>query len=87
MLIIYTAVDRNGNNEILKFPPFYNETLAQNYWSAAESVGRIKVVLAEGIAREQRDPPFERVKNIVSFSFQHAPLGTTEALIPSLHGC
>lgn len=47
----------------------------QNYWSAGDDLGRIKVVIAEGFAREHLAYPFERVRNIVSFSFQHAPLG------------
>ncbi|EAW20963.1 uncharacterized protein NFIA_114960 [Aspergillus fischeri NRRL 181] len=34
----------------------------------------IRVVIAEGFARPNRNPPFERVKDIIAFSFQHAPL-------------
>ncbi|KAI9825644.1 MAG: hypothetical protein M1832_000988 [Thelocarpon impressellum] len=70
--------DKNGNPQTLKFPPFYEEVLANNWWGAAETLGRIKVVIAEGIARPAQGYPFERVKNLVAFSFQHAPLDTLE---------
>ena len=58
----------------LLFPAFHNEILAQNWWSAAESVGRIKVTIAEGVRRDMRDPPFVRFRNVATFSFQHAPI-------------
>ncbi|KAL5690672.1 hypothetical protein EMGR_007630 [Emarellia grisea] len=38
----------------------------------------IRVVIAEGFARPNRNPPFERVKDIIAFSFQHAPLQVLE---------
>jgi hypothetical protein len=32
------------------------------------------VTVSEGLARPLRNPPFERVRDVVVFSFQHAPL-------------
>ncbi|KAI9682179.1 MAG: hypothetical protein M1817_000233 [Caeruleum heppii] len=73
-----SSKDRDGNNEVLRFPPFHSEILAQNWWSPAEDLGRVKVTIAEGFRRSDRHPPFERIKNTVSFSFQHAPLELLE---------
>jgi hypothetical protein len=56
-------------------PAFHNELLSQSHWNPGDDLGRIKVVIAEGFARDNPTYPFERKKNIVSFSFQHAPLG------------
>lgn len=68
--------DKGGDQECLRFPPFHQEMLTQNWWSAGEDIGRVKVVISEGLASAQGPPSgFRRVKNIVSFSFQHAPLG------------
>lgn len=47
--------------------------LTQNYWNAGENVGRVKIVIAEGIVRFEGSP-FEKTRSIVCFSFQHAPL-------------
>lgn len=33
------------------------------------------MVISEGFPRDSITMPIERVKNVVSFSFQHAPLG------------
>ncbi|KAH0563075.1 hypothetical protein GP486_002356 [Trichoglossum hirsutum] len=55
--------DKNGNVEKLRFPPFHNEILTQNWWNVSENLGRIKVVISEGFFRGSRDPGFERVKN------------------------
>ncbi|KAI5285940.1 hypothetical protein KEM54_000183, partial [Ascosphaera aggregata] len=68
------VVDKMGDQERLTFPIFHEELLHQTYWDAGETYGRIRVVLSEGFARPHRQPPFERVKDIVIFSFQHAPL-------------
>ena len=54
---------------------FHRELLAQSYWNAGDDLGRIKLVIAEGFPRDSMSMQFERVKNIVLFSFQHAPLG------------
>jgi hypothetical protein len=50
--------------------------LTQSYWNAGENIGRVKVTIAEGFVHGRNDSPFMRTKNIVTFSFQHAPQGT-----------
>lgn len=73
-------MDKEGNLDALRFPQFHQEILYQSHWEAGELLGRIKIVIAEGLARNNKayqhrvGPPFERVKDIVAFSFQHAPL-------------
>ncbi|KFY18782.1 hypothetical protein V493_08354 [Pseudogymnoascus sp. VKM F-4281 (FW-2241)] len=71
-------VNKNGELETLRFPEFHQELLSQNYWNAGDDLGRIKVVIAEGLHRESPAMPFDRIKNIVAFSFQHAPLEVLE---------
>ncbi|KAL4954922.1 hypothetical protein BDW69DRAFT_162195 [Aspergillus filifer] len=71
-------VDKSGNQDSLRFPPFHQEILEQRHWDAGDLHGRIRVVIAEGFARPHRNPPFERVKEIVAFAFQHAPLNVLE---------
>jgi hypothetical protein len=56
------------------------ELFGTSQWSPAELYGRIKVVLAEGISRAQGQ--VERYRDVVAFSFQHAPLGKA----PLQHG-
>ena len=68
--------DREGNQDYLRFPPFHREILQQRAWDAADPHGRVKVVLAEGVSRPNRTPPFERYRDFLVFSFQHAPLST-----------
>ena len=69
-----TLVDKDGNPAPLRFPPFHQEILHQSHWDAGELLGRIRVVIAEGFARPNRAHPFERVRDVLAFSFQHAPL-------------
>ncbi|RJE19698.1 hypothetical protein PHISCL_07973 [Aspergillus sclerotialis] len=71
-------IDKNGNQDSLRFPPFHQEILEQRHWDAGELHGRIRIVIAEGFSRPHRSPPFERVKDIIAFSFQHAPLHILE---------
>lgn len=66
---------KNGDLEPLRFPQFRQELLQQNFWSAADNLGRIKIIISEGFPRDSMTLPLERVKNVVAFSFQHAPLG------------
>jgi hypothetical protein len=68
----------------LKFPAFHRELLAQNYWNAGDELGRIKVVISEGLCHDTATGPFERFKNIVAFSFQHAPIGMDALDVPQL---
>lgn len=72
-------LDKHGEFEKLKFPAFHKELLSQSYWNPGDDLGRVKIVIAEGFTRDHLTYPFERVKNIVSFSFQHAPLDVLEA--------
>ncbi|KAL2072570.1 hypothetical protein VTL71DRAFT_11913 [Oculimacula yallundae] len=71
-------LDKHGEFEKMKFPTFHRELLSQSYWNPGDDLGRIKVVISEGFSREQ-PYPFERIKNVVSFSFQHAPLDVLES--------
>lgn len=66
-----------GQFEPLKFPVFHQELLSQSYWSPIDNLGRLRVVISEGFTRENGNQ-FERVKNVISFSFQHAPLDLLE---------
>ena len=70
-------LDKNGNHDSLRFPAFHQEMVNAIGWDAGDSIGRVKVTIAEGFAKAQSNSPFERVRNIVSFTFQHAPLGTS----------
>jgi len=83
-LLILPDLDKHGDFEKLKFPTFHNELLSQNYWNAGDDLGRIKVVISEGFSRDGSTYPFERIKNIVSFSFQHAPLGKQTLILKRL---
>lgn len=65
----------DGNLDSLKFPNFRRELLNHSYWSPADSLGRIKVVISESCPRDSPSLPLERLKNVIAFSFQHAPLG------------
>ena len=66
---------KNGELLPLKFPHFKEELLQQNYWNPSDELGRIKIILSEGFPRDSLTVPVERVKNLVTFSFQHAPMG------------
>ncbi|KAI1176177.1 hypothetical protein F4777DRAFT_280513 [Nemania sp. FL0916] len=70
---------KNGDLETLKFPQFRNELLRQSYWNPADELGRIKIVISEGFPRDSLTLPMDRVKNLVAFSFQHAPLDILES--------
>ena len=70
--------DKEGNRDQLRFPSFHTEVLTQTWANPAQNVGRIKVIIAEGINHALGVSAFERTKNLVSFSFQHAPLREAE---------
>ncbi|KAI1858465.1 uncharacterized protein JN550_012598 [Neoarthrinium moseri] len=70
---------KGGELQQLKFPSFRSELLRQSYWSPADELGRIKIVISEGFPRDSLTVPMERVKNVVAFSFQHAPLDILES--------
>ena len=48
--------------------------LTQSWWAAGENMGRIRVIISEGFKSELENVPFVRLRNVVCFSFQHAPL-------------
>ncbi|RDW77337.1 hypothetical protein BP6252_05390 [Coleophoma cylindrospora] len=79
ILDLSNVIDKNGDFDKLKFPAFHQELLSQNFWHPGDDLGRIKVVVAEGFARASATNPFDRIKNIVAFSFQHAPRNVLEA--------
>ena len=66
-------MDKEGNRDLLRWPRFREEMLTQTYWNAGEDKGRIKVTITEGYLHGPGIFPFTRTKNLVSFSFQHAP--------------
>ncbi|KAH0840882.1 hypothetical protein FOPE_06197 [Fonsecaea pedrosoi] len=62
----------------LQFPTFYREMLQQPGWDHSELMGRIRVVISEGVVRDNTPPAasatrFDRLRDVVAFSFQHAP--------------
>ncbi|ESZ99513.1 hypothetical protein SBOR_0078 [Sclerotinia borealis F-4128] len=79
--VLETSVelDKQGDFKKLEFPAFHRELLSQSYWNPGDDLGRVKVVVSEGFPRDNLSMPFERVKNSVAFSFQHAPLDVLEA--------
>ena len=56
--------------------------LHQDTWSAADDLGRIKVIISEVFFSAMQT--VETVKNIVAFSFQHAPLCKPPGVSPIL---
>ncbi|TLS21117.1 uncharacterized protein PpBr36_10484 [Pyricularia pennisetigena] len=66
---------KSGELEPFRFPPFRRELLYHDHWHPSDDIGRIKIVISEGFPRDSLTNPIERVKNVVAFSFQHAPLG------------
>lgn len=52
----------------------------QSYWEAGDLLGRIRIVIAEGFSRGigVQGNFFDRVRDVVAFSFQHAPLHILE---------
>ncbi|KDN65031.1 hypothetical protein CSUB01_08687 [Colletotrichum sublineola] len=71
---------KNGEFDSLRFPAFHNgEILQQRFWSPSDDFGRIKVSMTESFPRDSVTMPFERVKNVVVFSFQYAPLEILES--------
>lgn len=70
---------------LLEFPHFRSEVQQQSYWSPADDIGRIKVVISEGYITPVGAPRVERIRNVVAFSFQHAPISEFARL--ELHVC
>lgn len=60
----------------LLFPPFRSEILQQTHWNPNDKLGRIRLVLGEGIARfdcNGQAVSFQKLRDVVIFSFQHSP--------------
>lgn len=74
-------MSKQGELQALKFPAFRRELLYQNHWSPGDDIGRIKIVISEGFPRDSPANPIHRVKNVVAFSFQHAPLGEHQPIL------
>ncbi|KAJ9609010.1 hypothetical protein H2200_006781 [Cladophialophora chaetospira] len=75
---IFNANQADRDGQYLRFPRFHREILQQPDWEPGELMGRIKVVLAEGVVRANTPPApstgrFDRLRDVVAFSFQHAP--------------
>ncbi|KIW15489.1 hypothetical protein PV08_05535 [Exophiala spinifera] len=71
------------DNRHLRFPSFRKEVLQQPHWEPGDPVGRIKVVISEGVLRDTTPPTassiiFDRFRDVVCFSFQHAPQNILE---------
>ena len=76
-LLIVTAGLNTPEVRDLEFPAFRPDLLQTRSWAPNEDLGRIKIILSEGFASTDARP-FVRVKNILAFSFQHAPLDVLE---------
>ncbi|KAK5063173.1 hypothetical protein LTR84_005249 [Exophiala bonariae] len=68
---------RTGDGQPLLFPVFHKDILYQTHWEPGDVIGRISVVIAEGVVRldsPQPDPrlTFDRLRDVVTFAFQHA---------------
>ena len=69
---------KDGKPGLLRFPAFHQEMLSQTWVVPTSSMGRIKVIIAEGISHGPPGTmPFEKIRNVVVFSFQHTPLRET----------
>lgn len=71
---------RTGDGRPLLFPVFHRDILYQTHWEPGDVIGRISVVIAEGVVRigsPQPDPrvTFDRLRDVVTFAFQHASQG------------
>lgn len=67
------ADDSRGKTDQLRFPTFHTEMLEQTWVNPAQALGRIKLVIAEG-TRPSPSAGFEKIKNVITFAFQHVPL-------------
>lgn len=77
-----TEITKSGElaQKRLKFPSFKKESLKTSHWNAGDDMGKIMVILSEGFPRDSVTTPFERVKNVVAFTFRYAPLGKSSVL-------
>ena len=86
-----TETDREGYQEPLRFPPFHQEILHASNWDAGQLLGRIRIVMAEGFVRaaipsqNEVRHPFTRVRDVIAFSFQHAPTRKSDDILYDLN--
>ncbi|KIW35205.1 uncharacterized protein PV07_01915 [Cladophialophora immunda] len=71
------------DGQYLRFPNVHREIIKQRKWHVSELMGRIRVVIAEGVLRDNTPPAvtasrFDRLRDVVAFSFQHAPQDVLE---------
>lgn len=67
-------VNRHGERDSLRFPPFHQDMITNGNWNPADPHGRIRIIISETVVHAHSLPAYERVKDLVGFSFQHAPL-------------
>ncbi|KAL6713940.1 hypothetical protein ACLMJK_008434 [Lecanora helva] len=73
------SVDKNKKHEQICFPPFHQELLTQVWTNPAQGLGTVRIVIAEGVNQGSAgNAVFAKLRNIVAFSFQHAPLHILE---------
>ncbi|OHE98425.1 hypothetical protein CORC01_06216 [Colletotrichum orchidophilum] len=79
-LVIRQSLKPNkfGNQDAIRFPAFNEKYLQEHSWNPAAWLGRIQVIITEAFLRDSATFPLERIKNVVAFSFCHAPLETLE---------
>ena len=75
-LSLGSGLDNKDGRKVdqLRFPLFPAETLQQTWIDPADSLGKIRLLIAEGI-RSTTTSAFEKIRNVVLFSFHHAPKG------------
>ncbi|KAF7713858.1 Uncharacterized protein PECH_000809 [Penicillium ucsense] len=61
-----------AHGPLLRFPPFHPEVLKMGTGDVNASLGRIKVIISEGIARPGWEV-IEPIHDVAIFSFQHVP--------------
>ncbi|KAI9677205.1 MAG: hypothetical protein M1829_002779 [Trizodia sp. TS-e1964] len=70
-----------SKEDLLRFPFFNNDLLNQTWWNVLAEQGRIKVVIGAIVtivAYDEQSMPVQQVRNLVAFSFQHAPIEILE---------
>lgn len=79
--IIHTQQQTSQQKRSLGFPPFHQNVLVQSFWDARDNSGRIKLLLSEQLIGKMNSSPGDWElgprHDIVCFSFQHAPRGTS----------
>ncbi|KIL93002.1 hypothetical protein FAVG1_04183 [Fusarium avenaceum] len=74
-------IENGPHEQTLKFPLFQQELLSQRHWSPADNLGRLKLIISEGVSYPSPDNKHvEKLKSLVVFSFQHAPQEILERL-------